>query len=72
MNCAHVPGRAAQYLHQLERLYGHGHRLPSAIAAKRVHSQRKGVALCGDAGFMMISQGIETALRLKTPIAALI
>ena len=46
--------------------------LPGAIAAKLVHPDRKVVALCGDAGFMMNSQEIETALRLKTPIVVLI
>lgn len=46
--------------------------VPGAIAAKLVHPQRKVVALTGDAGFMMNSQEIETALRLRTPIVILI
>ena len=46
--------------------------LPGAIAAKLVHPDRKVVALTGDAGFMMNSQEIETALRIKTPIVILI
>ncbi len=46
--------------------------VPGAIAAKLVHPERKVVALTGDAGFMMNSQEIETALRLKTPIVILI
>ncbi|MDH5539486.1 MAG: thiamine pyrophosphate-dependent enzyme, partial [Rhizobacter sp.] len=46
--------------------------VPGAIAAKLVHPQRKVVALTGDAGFMMNSQEIETALRIKTPIVILI
>ncbi|MEO5695772.1 MAG: acetolactate synthase large subunit [Burkholderiaceae bacterium] len=46
--------------------------VPGAIAAKLVHPQRKVVALTGDAGFMMNSQEIETALRMKTSIVVLI
>ena len=37
--------------------------LPGAIAAKMAHPERKVVAVTGDAGFMMNSQEIETALR---------
>ena len=39
--------------------------LPGAIAAKLVHPQRNVVVVTGDGGFMMNSQEIETALRLK-------
>jgi acetolactate synthase-1/2/3 large subunit len=46
--------------------------LPGAIAAKLVHPARKVVALTGDAGFLMNSQEIETALRMATPIVVLI
>jgi acetolactate synthase-1/2/3 large subunit len=35
--------------------------LPGAIAAKLVHPDRKVVALCGDGGFLMNSQELETA-----------
>jgi len=38
--------------------------LPGAIAAKLVHPERKIVVVCGDGGFMMNSQEIETAIRL--------
>lgn len=38
--------------------------LPGAIAAKLVHPDKKVVVICGDGGFMMNSQEIETALRL--------
>jgi acetolactate synthase-1/2/3 large subunit len=38
--------------------------LPSGMAAKMVHPQRKVVALAGDGGFMMNSQELETAVRL--------
>ena len=39
--------------------------LPVGIAAKMVYPQRQVMAICGDGGFMMNSQEIETALRLK-------
>jgi len=38
--------------------------LPSAMAAKLVHPERSVVAICGDGGFMMNSQELETAQRL--------
>ena len=38
--------------------------LPGAIAAKLVHPERKVVVVCGDGGFLMNSQEIETAIRL--------
>ena len=46
--------------------------VPGAIAAKIVHPERTIVAVTGDAGFMMNSQELETAMRLKTPIVVLI
>jgi acetolactate synthase-1/2/3 large subunit len=46
--------------------------LPGAIAAKLAHPDRKVVAVTGDAGFMMNSQEIETALREGTPIVVLV
>ncbi|MBF0192183.1 MAG: acetolactate synthase large subunit [Magnetococcales bacterium] len=46
--------------------------LPSAIAAKMVHPERKVVAVCGDGGFMMNSQEMETAVRLKQDLVVLI
>ncbi len=46
--------------------------VPGAIAAKLAYPDRKVVAVTGDAGFMMNSQEIETALRLKTPMVVLI
>ncbi len=39
--------------------------LPSAIVAKLVHPDRKVVALCGDGGFLMNLQDLETACRLR-------
>jgi acetolactate synthase I/II/III large subunit len=46
--------------------------VPGAIAAKLAYPNRKVVAATGDAGFMMNSQEIETALRVGTPIVVLI
>jgi acetolactate synthase-1/2/3 large subunit len=46
--------------------------LPSAIAAKIVHPERRVMAICGDGGFMMNSQEMETAVRLKIDLVALI
>jgi len=49
-----------------------GFALPGAIAAKMVYPQRNVVALCGDAGFLMNVQELETAARLKTPIIIIV
>ena len=46
--------------------------LPGAIAAKLAMPNRTVVAVTGDAGFMMNSQEIETALRIGTPIVIVI
>jgi acetolactate synthase-1/2/3 large subunit len=46
--------------------------LPSAIAAKLLNPQRAVMALCGDGGFMMNSQELETAVRLKLDLVVLI
>jgi acetolactate synthase-1/2/3 large subunit len=46
--------------------------VPGAIAARLVHPERKVVAVTGDAGFMMNSQEIETAMRCRTPLVVLI
>ena len=46
--------------------------VPGAIAAKLVHPQQTALTVTGDAGFMMNSQEIETALRIGTPIIILI
>ena len=45
---------------------------PSAIGAKIVYPDKKVLAVCGDGGFMMNSQEIETAVRLKLNIVCLI
>ena len=46
--------------------------VPGAIAAKLAYPGRKVVAVTGDAGFMMNSQEIETAMRMGTPFVILI
>ena len=46
--------------------------LPSAMAARMVHPDRKVVAICGDGGFMMNSQELETCVRLKMNLVVLI
>ena len=46
--------------------------VPGAIAAKLAYPDRKIVAVTGDAGFMMNSQEIETAMRMKTAFVVLI
>jgi len=46
--------------------------LPSAMEAARLHPNRKVMAICGDGGFMMNSQEIETAVRLKLNLVVLI
>jgi acetolactate synthase-1/2/3 large subunit len=46
--------------------------LPSAMAAKIVHPDRRIMAICGDGGFMMNSQELETAVRLKMDLVVII
>ncbi len=46
--------------------------LPGAIAAKRTFPDCKVVTVTGDAGFLMNVQELETAMRLGTPLVALI
>jgi acetolactate synthase-1/2/3 large subunit len=46
--------------------------VPGAVAAKLAYPDRRVVAVTGDAGFMMNSQEIETAMRMETPIVILI
>jgi acetolactate synthase I/II/III large subunit len=49
-------------------LAGMGFALPTAIAAKLVHPERRVVAVSGDGGFLMNCQELETAVRLRTPV----
>lgn len=49
-----------------------GFALPGAIGAKLSYPDRKVLAICGDGGFMMNVQELETAVRLKLPLVILI
>ncbi|MDU0353963.1 acetolactate synthase large subunit [Paraglaciecola aquimarina] len=46
--------------------------LPSAMAAKMVHPTKPVITVCGDGGFMMNSQELETAVRLNLHIVVII
>ena len=46
--------------------------VPGAIAAKIAHPECTALTVTGDAGFLMNSQELETALRIGTPIIVLI
>ena len=46
--------------------------LPSAMAAKMVYPERNVIAICGDGGFMMNSQELETAVRMKLDLIVVI
>ena len=46
--------------------------LPGAFAAKLIYPERKCLAICGDGGFMMTSQELETAVRTGVPFVTLI
>ncbi len=46
--------------------------LPSGMLAKLITPERKVMVICGDGGFMMNSQEMETAVRLKLDIVVVI
>ena len=46
--------------------------LPSAMAAKELHPDRKVVSINGDGGFMMNSQELETAVRMGLDLVVII
>jgi acetolactate synthase I/II/III large subunit len=46
--------------------------VPSAMMAAMLYPDRKVLAVCGDGGFMMNSQELETAVRLKLNLVILI
>jgi acetolactate synthase-1/2/3 large subunit len=46
--------------------------LPSAIMAAMLYPERRVMAVCGDGGFMMNSQELETAVRLKVNLVVLV
>ncbi len=49
-----------------------GFAFPGAIAAKLVHPERRILAICGDGGFLMNVQEMETARRLGTKIVVMV
>ncbi|VAW99629.1 2-oxoglutarate decarboxylase [hydrothermal vent metagenome] len=49
-----------------------GFALPGAIAASLVHPDRNILAICGDAGFLMNVQEMETAKRLNVNIVVMV
>ena len=49
-----------------------GFALPGAIAAWRVNPDRRTLAICGDAGFLMNVQEMETARRLGANIVTMV
>ena len=46
--------------------------LPSAMMAAMLHPERRVMAVCGDGGFMMNSQEMETAVRLGLNLVVLV
>ena len=66
-------GRAAHIRAALPFLFGTmGFSIPGAFAAKLLNPDKKVLAVCGDGGFMMNSQELETAVREKVPFVTLI
>ena len=49
-----------------------GFSVPGAISAKMLYPERRVLAICGDGGFMMNNQELETAVREKVPFVTLI
>jgi acetolactate synthase-1/2/3 large subunit len=49
-----------------------GYGVPAAVAAKLAAPERSVVACCGDGGFLMTGQELETAVRYGTPILAVV
>ncbi len=49
-----------------------GFALPGAISASLVHPTRRILAICGDGGFLMNVQEMETARRLGVPIVVMV
>ncbi len=46
--------------------------LPSAMCAKLINPTKKVISVCGDGGFMMNSQELETAVRLRLNLVVII
>ncbi|MCG8589363.1 MAG: acetolactate synthase large subunit [Proteobacteria bacterium] len=49
-----------------------GFAFPGAISAKLIHPERRVLAVCGDGGFLMNVQEMETAKRLGTNVVVLV
>jgi acetolactate synthase-1/2/3 large subunit len=52
--------------------YEGGGGVPSALAAAVIHPDRRVLAVCGDGGFMMNSQELGKAVRLKLNLVVLV
>ncbi len=68
----HYPAHAPNTLLLDNALASMGAGLPAAIGAKLVYPDCQVVAVCGDGGFMMNSQELETAVRLSMNLAVVI
>jgi acetolactate synthase-1/2/3 large subunit len=64
--------RAANTLLLDNALATMGAGLPQAILAAMIYPKRRVLAVCGDGGFMMNSQELETAVRLKLDLVVLV
>ncbi len=64
--------RAANTLLLDNALATMGAGLPQAILAAMLYPKRRVLAVCGDGGFMMNSQELETAVRLKLDLVVLV
>ena len=64
--------RAANTLLLDNALATMGAGLPQAIMAALLYPKRRVLAVCGDGGFMMNSQELETAVRLKLSLVVLV
>lgn len=49
-----------------------GFALPGAVAAQLAFPEKKVIAMCGDGGFLMNVQDLETAVRLQLPVIIII
>ncbi|QHS23621.1 acetolactate synthase [Virgibacillus sp. MSP4-1] len=49
-----------------------GYGMPAALGAKLAHPNRPVISLSGDGGFMMTMQELETAVRYRIPVIALV
>jgi acetolactate synthase-1/2/3 large subunit len=66
------PARAPNTVLLDNALAAMGAGLPSAMASAMIYPERKVLAVCGDGGFMMNSQELETAVRLGLNLTVLV